>query len=124
MTMNIDHSSLLDDLENADAQALDAADFGIVRMQTDGTVIAYNAYESRLSGLSAASVMGRCFFTDVAPCTNNFMVAERFSEPGALDAELNYVFTYRLKPTKVRLRLLRRAEATEQYLVTLKPGSP
>jgi hypothetical protein len=43
---------------------------------------------------------------------------------GALDAEVNYVFTYRMKPTKVRLRLLRRAQATEQYLLTLKPGSP
>jgi photoactive yellow protein len=122
--MNIDHPALLDHLEKADAQALDAADFGIVRMQTDGAVIAYNAYESRLSGLSSASVLGRCFFTEVAPCTNNFMVAERFSEPGALDAEFNYVFTYRMKPTKVRLRLLRRPQATEQYLLTLKPGSP
>ncbi len=118
--MNIDDSSLLDDLEKADIRALDAADFGIVRMQTDGTVIAYNAYESRLSGLSSAGVMGKCFFTEVAPCTNNFMVAERFTEPGELDAEVDYVFTYRMKPTKVRLRLLRRVEATEQYLVTLK----
>jgi photoactive yellow protein len=122
--MNIDQSSLLDDLEKADCQALDAADFGIVRMRTDGTVIAYNTYESRLSGLSSASVVGKCFFTDVAPCTNNFMVAERFNESGALDVEMNYVFTYRMKPTKVWLRLLRRAAATEQYLVTLKPGSP
>jgi photoactive yellow protein len=122
--MHIDHPALLDDLEKADTQALDAADFGVVRMQPDGTVTAYNAYESRLSGLSSASVLGRCFFTEVAPCTNNFMVAERFSDPGELDAKIDYIFTYRMKPTKVRLRLLRRAQATEQYLLTLKPGSP
>src|SRR5271166_4589118 len=111
--MNIDHSSVLDDLEKADSETLDAADFGIVRMRTDGTVIAYNAYESRLSGLSSASVMDKSFFTEVAPCTNNFMVAERFSEPGALDVKMNYVFTYRMKPTKIFLRLLRRAQGTE-----------
>jgi photoactive yellow protein len=121
--MNINQTSLLDDLEKADNEALDAADFGIVRMRADGTVIAYNTYESLLSGLLAESVMGKCFFTEVAPCTNNFMVAERFSEAGALDVELNYVFTYRMKPTKVFLRLLRRAEATEQYLLTFKSGS-
>ncbi|HEY0793220.1 MAG TPA: hypothetical protein VGD78_19305 [Chthoniobacterales bacterium] len=118
--MTIDGSVLLDYLEKAGAAALDATDFGVIRMRTDGTVIAYNAYESRLSGLSKTSVMEKCFFTEVAPCTNNFMVAEQFNRPGALDAELDYVFTYRMKPTKVRLRLLRRLNAAEQYLLTIK----
>ena len=121
--MEIDAHGLLDDLEKADAATLDSAPFGVVRMQTDGTVLAYNAYEAQLSGLSSANVIGRRFFTEVAPCTNNFMVAERYLEPGPLDADINYVFTYRMNPTKVRLRLLRRADATEQYLVTTKAES-
>lgn len=118
--MNIDAPDLLPNLEAADTAALDAADFGIVRMEADGTVLAYNTYESRLSGLSPDGVVGKHFFTQVAPCTNNFMVAERYAEPGALDVKVDYVFTYKMKPTKVRLRLLRRADAVEQYLVVAK----
>ncbi|MBC8010378.1 MAG: photoactive yellow protein [Burkholderiales bacterium] len=118
--MTIENPALLTELETASPAALDAAEFGLVRMKPDGTVLAYNTYEARLSGLSPEGVMGKNFFTQVAPCTNNFMVAERFQEPGALDALIDYVFTYKMKPTKVRLRLLKRADATEQYLAVAK----
>ena len=117
--MNFDSPTLLTELENATAAALDTADFGIVRMKSDGAALAYNPYESRLSGLSPEGVFGKNFFTQIAPCTNNFMVAERYNAPGALDATLDYVFTYKMKPTKVRLRLLKRAGATEQYLAVV-----
>jgi len=118
--MNFDSPDLLAELENATTGAVDAAHFGVVRMKGDGAVLAYNAYESRLSGLSPEGVVGKNFFTQVAPCTNNFMVAERYSAPEALDATVDYVFTYKMKPTKVRLRLLKRAAAAEQYLVVVK----
>lgn len=118
--MNFDSPTLLNDLETATPAALDAAEFGIIRMNHDGETLAYNAYESRLSGLSSDGVLGKNFFTQVAPCTNNFMVAERYREPGALDDLLAYVFTYKMKPTKVRLRLLKRAGAAEQYLAVVK----
>lgn len=118
--MNFDHPDLLTELENATTGALDAADFGVVRMKGDGAVLAYNVYESRLSGLSPEGVAGKNFFTQVAPCTNNFMVAERYQAREALDAMLDYVFTYKMKPTKVRLRLLKRAGAVEQYLAVVK----
>jgi photoactive yellow protein len=66
------------------------------------------------------SVLGRNFFTQVAPCTNNFMVAERYVENGALDAVIDYVFTYKMKPTKIRLRLLKRDGGDSQFLLVLK----
>jgi photoactive yellow protein len=118
--MNFDSPILPEELENATATTHDAADFGIIRMKGDGTVLAYNAYESRLSGLSVDGVLGKNFFTQIAPCTNNFMVAERYNAPEALDVTLDYVFTYKMKPTKVRLRLLKRAGAAEQYLAVVK----
>jgi photoactive yellow protein len=59
------------------------------------------------------------FFTDVAPCTNNYLVAGRFDEPGALDERLDYVFTFRMKPTPVRLRLMRDEGADRQFLAVL-----
>jgi photoactive yellow protein len=107
---------LLDRLEAMDDAALDALPFGVVAMSEDGAVTSYNLAESRLSGLTPGNVIGRNFFTSVAPCTNNYLVAYRFESEPALDAIVDYVFTYRLKPTAVRLRLLRRT-AQRMYLL-------
>jgi len=60
--------------------------------------------------LRAERVLDQDLFMVVAPCMNNFMVAERFveaRETGAtLDDTINYVLTLRMRPTKVRLRLV------------------
>lgn len=112
--MNFDAIDLLASLDAADNAALDAQDFGIVTMDHEGTVLAYNRAESALAGLGPAQVIGRHFFSQVAPCTNNYLVAQRYEEP-ALDDSLDYVFTLRMRPTKVRLRLLK--GAARQYLV-------
>jgi photoactive yellow protein len=64
-----------------------------------------------------ANVIGRHFFSAVAPCTNNFMVAYRFETEPALDAVTDYVFTLRMQPTAVRLRLLKQPLRRLMYLV-------
>jgi photoactive yellow protein len=112
-----DARGLLRDLEGADDAALDQAPFGVIAMARDGVVTSYNAFESRLAGLSPGRVIGRHFFSAVAPCTNNFMVAQRFADEDELDASLDYVFTLRMKPTPVRLRLLKNTEARRMYIV-------
>jgi len=43
---------------------------------------------------------------DVGPCTNNYLVAQRFLDCDELDEQLDYVFTFRMAPTPVRLRML------------------
>ena len=114
--MDFDDPDLGRLLEGASDTDLDGEDFGVVRMDRSGAVAFYNRYESDLSGLSPERVVGRHFFEDVAPCTNNFMVAERFAEE-SLDEQLDYVFTYRMRPTKVRLRLLKPLVGVYQYLL-------
>ena len=118
--MNFDDQDLLDSLEAVSLTELDQAGFGLVVMDRDGLVLGYNERESRLSGLPPASVTGRHFFTEVGPCTNNFMVAQRYADAGAggdeLDEQLDYVFTFRMAPTPVRLRLLAREGSARQYL--------
>jgi photoactive yellow protein len=61
-------------------------------------------------------VVGRHFFTAVVPCTNNFMVAHRFETEPEVDSTIDYVFTFRLAPTKVRLRLMKRLGGRRSYL--------
>lgn len=104
-------------LHLATCQEKDGAGFGIVQLAFDGTVSFYNRCETALSGLSPERVIGRNFFTDVAPCTNNFLVAQRFAEAEDLDECLDYVFTFRMRPTRVKLRLLQSARLPERFLL-------
>lgn len=108
---------LMDWFERADNAALDAVAFGVVAMADDGMVVSYNRAESQLSGMTPANVIGRHFFSQVAPCTNNFMVAHRFETESVLDAVFDYVFTFAMRPTAVRLRLLKQPGHRHMYLV-------
>jgi photoactive yellow protein len=103
-------ANLADYLKSADDASIDALPFGVVRMQSPGSVTAYNQFEQDLAGLSKADVLAKDFFTEIAPCTNNFMVRERFIdgwESGqTCDEQIDYVFSYKMRKTKVRLRML------------------
>jgi photoactive yellow protein len=107
---------LLDALEMNPLDRIDEIGFGLIVMNRSGEVIGYNAFESERSGLLAGRVMGRNFFEDIGPCTNNYLIAQRFVDCDELDEQLDYVFTFRMAPTPVRLRLLARAGSLRQYL--------
>jgi photoactive yellow protein len=95
-----------DSLEAMSVEQRDALPFGVVGFGPDTTVQIYNATEARMSGLDPSTVMGVPFFDAVAQCMNNFMVAQRFEDEPGIDAIIPYVLTLRMRPTKVRLRLL------------------
>ncbi len=110
-------SDIVSFLEARDFDAYDTLPFGVIALASDGVVVAYNAAEAALSGLTPSRVIGRNFFSAVAPCTNNFMVAHRFESESELDETIDYVFTLRMVPTPVRLRLLKRPGAARMYLL-------
>ena len=107
---------LLAALESASADRIDELGFGLIVMDRDGGVTGYNQAESQLAGLPVDEVVGRNFFVEVGPCTNNYLIAQRFHDSEELDEQLDYVFTYRMSPTPVRLRLLARRGSARQYL--------
>jgi len=107
-------------LAQASLETLVDLPFGVVGMTQDHFVSSYNRFESLLSGMSPENVVGKNFFTEVAPCTNNFLVASRFETESSLDEIIDYVFTYRMSPTKVRLRMLKDAAAGWQFLCVEK----
>lgn len=100
---------------------LDDATFGIIGFDDATVVRRYNRLESQAAGLPPQSVLGQPLFTSVAPCMNNFMVAQRFEDALAdgagLDATIPYVLTLRMRPTKVRLRLLALPGADTRYVL-------
>jgi photoactive yellow protein len=107
---------LLDLLEATSPDRIDELDFGLIAMDRSGQVLGYNAFESQRAGLARERVIGRNFFVDIGPCTNNDIVAERFHSGEDLDEEMDYVFTLRMAPTPVTLRLLARRGSSRQYL--------
>lgn len=116
MSIMFSATDLLEQLEGMALAELDALPFGVIALTADGNVIAYNQAEASLSGLTAARVIGRHFFTSVAPCTNNYLVAQRFETEHMLDVTIDYVFTLRMAPTPVQLRLLKHPKASRMYL--------
>src|SRR5471030_3260114 len=101
--------------------ALDALDFGVIGFDRNGRVRRYNTFESKAAGLSLERVLDQDLFLVVAPCMNNFLVAQRFldaREHGeALDDTINYVLTLRMRPTKVQLRLVADPAAELSYVL-------
>jgi photoactive yellow protein len=106
--------------------ALDDLPFGIIGFDAEGVVRRYNRFESEAAGLSVSRVVGHALFTVVAPCMNNFMVSQRFEDAQAdgqlLDETLDYVLTLRMRPVKVKLRLLARPGAALRWVLVGRHG--
>ncbi len=95
----------------------DALPFGVVGIDHQGTTQVYNQTEASMAGLDRESVIGTGFFETVAQCMNNFMVAQRFVDESRLDEIVPYVLTLRMRPTRVRLRLLAEAGAPLRFIL-------
>lgn len=116
-----DARGLADVLDASSQEQLDALEFGVIGFDADGIVQRYNAFESQAAGLSPQRVLGEPLFTNVAPCLNNFLVAQRFEDAAQdgseLDDMIDYVLTLRMRPIKVKLRLLAGAAGVTRYVL-------
>jgi photoactive yellow protein len=120
-TLTFDMPDLAAHLDNCSSEELDGLEFGVIGFGADTNVERYNAFESQAAGLSQQRVLGQPLFTNVAPCMNNFMVAQRFEDAAAdgstLDDTIDYVLTLRMRPVKVALRLLASAGRANRYVL-------
>ena len=108
-------------LDALDDDELDTLDFGVIGFDAAGVVCRYNAFESKAAGLAPSRVLGHSMFRVVAPCMNNYLVAQRFEDAEAtgttLDATVDYVLTLRMRPVKVKLRLLAEIGSDVRYVL-------
>jgi photoactive yellow protein len=120
-TTTFDARGLADVLDASSQEQIDALDFGVIGFDADTNVQRYNAFESQAAGISPQRVLGQPLFTNVAPCMNNFMVAQRFEDALAdgtpLDDTIDYVLTLRMRPVKVALRLLASPASGNRYVL-------
>ncbi|MEK8052953.1 phosphonate transporter [Ideonella sp. DXS22W] len=117
-----DQPDLLPALLRLEPAEWDALRFGVIGFDVHShRVTVYNAEEARQAELDPADVMGLNVFTELAQCMNNYLVAQRFDDARnartALDARLDYVLTWRMRPTPVALRMLWQPGDDLAYLV-------
>ena len=101
----------------------DLCGFGCVKVDDAGRVLVFNRYLSELSGVSAKGSEGKNYFTQVNPCTNNPMFYGAFKRGVAadhLDEQFEYVFTYQMRPTTVRVHLVRDDVAKANWIFVKK----
>lgn len=87
---------------------LDRLAFGAIELDATGKILRYNAAEGAITGRDPASVIGKNFFREVAPCTSTSKFKGVF-DAGVKNNDLNtmfeYVFDHQMTPTKVRVHM-------------------
>lgn len=115
--VSFEDPGLLTDLASMTPAEFDALPFGAIAMTQGSIVTAYNRYESDMTGFDAQRMIGKHFFREIAPCTNNAIVAGIFDLAGEVDEIVPYVFTLKGEIIEVRLRLLKDRAAAQQFVL-------
>lgn len=115
-------SSDLSDVDERSDAELDALPFGVIGLDDAGTILRYNLYESRLARLDRNQVLGRDFFTEVAPCTRTEAFEGRFrafvsGPPDAPPVRFEYLFDFKFGAQEVSVELLRAPGTQRFYLL-------
>lgn len=121
MSVDFGQADIATQIAAFSAAQMDALEFGVIAFDAETLVQVYNTWESAKAGLAPSAVLGQPLFTAVAPCMNNFMVAQRFEDAvrdaSRLDITIDYVLTLRMRPIKVKLRLVAMPGASLRYVL-------
>ncbi|HEX9009132.1 MAG TPA: PAS domain-containing protein [Holophagaceae bacterium] len=91
---------------------LDALPFGVIVLDGEGTVLVYNRAEEELAGRRSQDVIGRNFFTEVAPCTSVKAFQGQFAafcEGSEPSRTFQFTFRFPTGPVKVQILFLHKA---------------
>lgn len=111
-------------LEGLSREALDDLPYGVIQVDRTGRVLAYNQAEAELAGLEAATVVGKNFFTDVAPCTDVQAFAGRLRaafDKGGFQESFPFVFQFPAGPAFVTISFCR-SETEDHAWILVDPA--
>lgn len=115
--IEVDPEAMIGEVGTLSAVELDALPFGAIQLDPDGKILTYNRAEEQLSGRKREDVVGKNFFSDVAPCTRVRRFYGAF-QAGVDRRDLNEVFDFTFRfpgaPREVRIRMI--------YSGTPRPG--
>ena len=111
------------------SEQLNEIPFGVTSIDDNGIITRYNAYNIKNFSIDLPTqcslewTLGKGFFTDIAPCCNNKMVKGRFDRGvlvDAMDVTFDYVFTFKIEPVAVKMRLFRDPATSTNWILVRK----
>ena len=115
--VRFDQSDIENVLATLSTDQVDELAFGAIQVDAAGTVLSFNMTESKLTNRDKRDVIGKNFFTDVAPCCNRPGFYGRFVDEvkgQGRSVLFEYIFDYKMNPTKVRVHM-KRANTGDSY---------
>jgi photoactive yellow protein len=108
---------------NCDRSTADNAPFGVVKVDDSGKILLYNKWEADMAGITPTNAEGKNFFTQVSPCSNNGLFFGTFKKgvaSGHMNVVFPYTFTYKMRPTNVKIHLYRDGNTKSNFIFVTK----
>lgn len=110
-------------LDELSGEQLDQLPFGAIRVDAEGRILFYSRAQGRITNRDPAAVIGRNFFSDVAPCT---VVPDFYGQfrqgvlTGRLNTTFEFVFDFEMHPVQVRIAM-RAADRPGEFWILVQP---
>jgi len=125
--MLFDSPELFETLHTLSTLELDALPFGVIGFDREGIIQRYNAHEASMAHFEVNAVLSQHLFVELAPCLNNYLVAGRFEDADTqgepLDEVMPYVLSFRMRPTRVSMRLIASPGAPLRFVLVQRHAS-
>jgi photoactive yellow protein len=121
--VRFEDSNLENVLASMDGRQIDGLAFGAIELDRKGVIKQYNAAEGSITGRNPEDVIGKNFLTEIAPCTNRPEFKGKFDEgvaKGDLNTLFEYVFDYKMQPTKVKVHMKKGMVDDGSYWIFVK----
>jgi len=115
----------LTDIHELTAHDVDALPFGLIVLDRDGLVVRYNAYEETLASRTRQDVLGRHFFSEVAPCAARTRFQSTYQgllDGGGGEADFEFIFRFVTGHRLVRIRMIVDPAREEQLIMVQTPA--
>jgi photoactive yellow protein len=124
LKIDVDAEALALEIGRLAPADIDTLPFGAIQLDRNGTVLAYNSAEERISGRKRQDVIGRNFFSEVAPCTRVrrfFGAFQEGVERGALNEIFDFSFRFPQATREVRIRMIYNAPTVWIFVTPIAP---
>ncbi len=124
--MNLDHAIDIHDPQYLDAlseEQLNQLPCGAIRVDANGVILFYSRSQASLTNREPNAVLGRNFFSEVAPCTVVPEFYGRFRRgvlSGNLSTTFEFVFDFQMHPVQVRIAM-RASDRPGEFWIIIEP---